>query len=437
MKKPRPLFLAAAILAFALTACTSVPGTRAENAQRATTSAAFSAERLARVDSLLQQYVDENRIAGAVALVLRDGQPVYERAVGWSDKEAGTRMATDTIFRIASQTKAITSVAILSLMEQGKVSLSDPVSRFIPSFANSRVAVPAAAGSKAKVTYVPAKRAITIRDLLTHTSGISYGQESHIAALYEAQGLGPAAGMGWYTADKNEPVCATMERLGALPYVAQPGEAWVYGYSTDVLGCVVERASGIALDEFLRTHITQPLGMKDTQFFLPASQRQRLAAVYSSGADGRILRAPEGPNGQGDYVDGPRRNFAGGAGLLSTARDYGRFMEMIRNGGELDAARILAPRSVALMTTNQIGTLRSSDGLGFGLGFETIDRYGASGLSSIGSYGWGGAYGSTYRVDPQARLVILLMIQLMPNQTDVREKFSTLVYQALLEPLAQ
>lgn len=435
MKKAHVLFLAAAIQALALASCTTVPAARADNpsqaAQHTTTSPAFSAERLARIDSFLQQYVDENRIAGAVALVLQDGQPVYERAVGWSDKEAATRMATDTIFRIASQSKALTSVAILSLMEEGKLGLNDPVSRFIPGFANSRVAVPGTSGET-----VPAKRPITIRDLLTHTSGLSYGSESAIAALYEAKGLGPAAGNGWYTADKNEPVCATMERLATLPFVAQPGEAWVYGYSTDVLGCVVERASGIALDEFVHTRITQPLGMKDTHFFLPANQRQRLAAVYASGADGRIVRAADGPKGQGDYVDGPRRNFSGGAGLLSTARDYGRFMEMIRNGGELEGTRILAPRTVALMTTNQVGTLHSADGLGFGLGFETIDRYGASGLLSVGSYGWGGAYGSTYEVDPQARLVVLLMIQLMPNQTDVQEKFSTLVYQALMEPMA-
>jgi CubicO group peptidase (beta-lactamase class C family) len=391
------------------------------------TPTAFSAARLARIDSLLQQYVDENRIAGAVALVLRDGEPVYERAVGWSDKEAGRRMATDTIFRIASQTKAITSVSILSLVEEGKIALNDPVSRFIPAFAKTTVAVEPGAPP------VPAKRAITIRDLLTHTAGISYGTESRVAALYEAKGLGPAAGFGWYTADKNEPICDTMERLASLPFVAQPGEAWVYGYNLDVLGCVVERASGVPLDAFIRTRVTEPLGMRDTQFFLPAEERNRLAAVYSSGTDGRITRAPEGPKGQGSYVDGPRRSFAGGAGLLSTARDYARFLEMIRRGGVTGATRILAPRTVALMTTNQSGTLHSETGLGFGLGFETTDRYGASGMSAVGSFGWGGAYGSLYRVDPDARLVIVFMIQLLPNLTDIREKFPTLVYQALVE----
>jgi CubicO group peptidase (beta-lactamase class C family) len=385
------------------------------------------AERLVRVDRLLQDYVDQGRVAGAVALVLQDGKPVYERAVGWADKEAGTKMTPDTIFRIASQTKAVTSVAVLSLMEEGKLTLTDPVSRYIPSFASSKVAVKSDDGVK----IVPAKRPITIRDLLTHTSGYSYGTNPEVASMYEAKGLGPAAGYGWFTADKNEDICDSMERLGTLPAVSQPGEAWVYGYNTDVLGCIVERVSGEGLDAFIRERITGPLRMKDTQFFLPASERQRLAAVYSIGSDGRIVRAPDGPRGQGAYVDGPRKNFAGGAGLLSTARDYARFLEMIRRGGALDGVRILSPRTVALMTTNQIGTLHSSSGLGWGLGFETTDRVGANGLDGAGAFGWAGAYASIYRVDPESHLVITLMIQVLPNTTDLGRKFPTVVYQAI------
>ena len=391
---------------------------------------ALSGDRVGRIDRLLQEYVDEGRIAGAVALVLSDGRPVYERAVGWSDKEAGRQMTSDTIFRIASQTKAVTSVAVLSLMEEGKIGLTDPVSRFIPAFATTTVSV--RSGGTAEI--VPAKRPIAIRDLLTHTSGISYGTQPDIAALYKAKGLGPAAGLGWYMADKDEPICTTMETLAGLPFVAQPGEAWVYGYNIDVLGCVVERASGMPLDEFVRTRITEPLGMKDTRFFLPIDQRGRLAAVYASGSDGRIARAPEGSRGQGAYVDGPRRSFSGGAGLLSTARDYARFLEMIRQGGALDGVRVLAPRTVEMMTTNQVGTLYSSTGLGFGMGFETTDRYGANGLDSKGAYGWDGAYGTMYRADPKARLVVLLMVQLLPDATDIRTKFPTLVYQSLIEP---
>jgi len=387
----------------------------------------LSPERVARIDKVLQQYVDENRIAGAVGYVLQDGKPIYERAVGWADKEAGTRMAPNTIFRIASQTKAITSAAILSLMEEGKLNLTDPVSRYIPSFASSKVAVRKEGG----VEIVPARRPILIRDLLTHTAGISYGTDPSVAAEYQAKGLGPAAGYGWFTADKDEPICVTMERLGTLPFVAQPGEAWVYGYNTDILGCIVEKASGMPLDEFIRTRITGPLGMKDTVFFLTPAQRGRLAAVYTAAPDGTVVRAPDGPRGQGTYVDGPRKSFAGGAGLLSTAQDYARFLEMIRRGGAIDGVRILSPRTVALMTTNQIGTLHSPNGLGFGYGFETTDRYGANGLDSAGAFGWSGAYSSTYRVDPESHLVICFMVQVLPTTTDIGRKFPTLVYQAL------
>jgi len=386
--------------------------------------------RLSRIDRVLEEHVTSNRLAGAVGLALRDGKVVYEKAVGWADKESGTRMATDSLFRIASQTKAVTSTAILILMEEGRLSLTDPVSRYLPSFAKSMVSMPGADGD----TVVPATRAITIRDLLTHTSGLSYGTDARLSAQYAAAGLGPAAGNGWYTADKTEPVCETMDRLGTLPLAAQPGTRWVYGYSTDVLGCVVERVSGQPLDIFVRERITDPLKMFDTHFFLPESKRTRLTTVYGSGPGGLVVRAPEGSRGQGHYVDGPRRNFAGGAGLVSTARDYARFLEMVRRGGALDDVRILSPRTVMLMTTNQVGTLHSSTGLGWSLAFETTDQFGANGLSAAGSFGWGGAYGSVYRVDPSERLTMVLMIQLMPNGTDIRSMFPNLVHQAVFTP---
>jgi CubicO group peptidase (beta-lactamase class C family) len=387
----------------------------------------FDPARSAVIDRALQRYVDTDRVAGIVALALQDGQVVYEKAFGWSDKEAGRRMTPDTIFRIASQSKAITSAAVMQLVEEGLLTLNTRVSTLIPSFTRTSVAV---ANDRGSVSQVPARRPITVRDLLTHTAGISYGREPSVAAMYEEKGLGPAAGNGWYTADKNEPVCETMERLGTLPFVAQPGEAWVYGYNTDVLGCLVEKVSGMSLDAYLRDKILAPLAMKDTHFFLPAGQKERLSAVYSSN-DGKYVRAPEGSRGQGHYVDGPRRNFAGGAGLLSTARDYARFLEAMRRGGTLDGARILSPLSVKLMSTNQVGALHSNTGLGYGLGFETVDRFGANGMSYEGTFGWGGAYGSQYRVDPTARLTMVLMIQLMPNTTDIAQVFPTLIYQAL------
>ena len=429
MRKQWVIVMAALLASPMLSAQTAAPpqGEVPSAAPRAT-RAGFSSERLKRVDAVLDQYVQENKVAGVVALVLRNGQPVYERAAGWADKEGSRKMTTDTIFRIASQTKAITSAAVLILVEEGKIALNDPVSRFIPAYAKTTVAVRSEAG----INFVPAKRQITIKDLLTHTAGISYGVQPDVAKAYEEKGLGPAAGFGWYTADKSEAICDTMERLASLPFVAQPGEAWVYGYNTDILGCIVEKASGKNLDEFIRTRITGPLGMKDTSFFLPPEKKNRLATVYTV-SNGTLTRAPEGPRGQGNYVEGPRRSFAGGAGLLSTIRDYSRFLEMIRNGGSLAGARILAPRTVALMNHNQIGTLHSTAGLGFGLGFQTTDQVGANGLEPVDSFGWAGAYGSVYRVDPTAGINVLMMIQLLPNTTDLAARYQAAVHQAFTD----
>jgi CubicO group peptidase (beta-lactamase class C family) len=416
----------------------ALPQARAQRGGRATAAVppgarrlGFDVSRLTRLDSLFQRAVDRSEVAGVVALVLKDGQPVYEKAFGWADREANRRMTTDAIFRIASQSKALTSVALMSLVEEGKIALGDPVSKYIPDFEHTTVAVRGDTGR----AIVPAKRRITIHDLLTHTAGISYGTDSLVAPLYAAAGLGPAAGWGWYTADKKEPICLTIERLATLPFVAQPGERFVYGYNTDILGCVVERVAGAPLDEVIRTRITDPLQMRDTHFYLPAEQRTRLTAVYASGADMKIARAPDGPKGQGNYVDGPRRSFSGGAGLLSTAHDYGRFLQMLLNGGTLDGARILGPKTIALMTTNQSGTLYSTTGQGFGLGFSTLEQPGADGrVESAGTFGWGGAYGSTYEVDPKEHLVLVFMMQLLPSRTDVAQKFPMLVYQALVEP---
>jgi CubicO group peptidase (beta-lactamase class C family) len=388
----------------------------------------LSPERLKRLDRMLDSEATTSHLAGAVGLVLQDGRVVYQRAVGWADREAGRKMTPDAIFRIASQSKAITSTAVLILLEEGRLDLNDPVSRWLPGFDATTVQT-ASNGSP-----TPAKRKITVKDLLTHTAGISYGTDSAVASLYAAKGLGPSAGWGWYTADKDEPICTTMDRLATLPFVAQPGEAFVYGYNTDILGCIVERVSGQPLDQFIANRITGPLAMHDTYFFLPETKRSRLAAVYSPIADGNTIRAPDGPKGQGDYVAGPRKSFAGGAGLLSTAHDYARFLQMILNGGELDGVRILSPRTVALMTHDQIAPIMLGPGMGFGLGFSVVERVGASGLAPVGSFGWGGAYATVYQVDPVDRIVIVFMTQLLPNgSAGARARFPTLVYQALVD----
>ena len=390
----------------------------------------FDPARLRRIDTWMQGYVDSNQIGGAVGLVLRDGRVVYQHAVGWIDKESGRRMTPNALFRIASQTKAVTTVAILSLVEEGKIGVDDPVSHWIPAFAHTTVAVKGDTG----LVIVPAKRAITIRDLLTHTSGISTGLDPLIARAYAAKGLGSEAGFWWYFDDKTEPICTTVERLATLPFSAQPGERWIYGYSIDVLGCVAERVAGMPLDRLIRERITGPLKMNDTYFYVPRAAAARLVTVYASDSTNHATRAADGPRGQGQYVTGPRQEFSGGAGLVSTAADYARFLDMLRSGGQLGGVRILAPHTVDLMTHNQVGMLYDSSGArGFGFGFETTERYGGDGMTSVGSSRWGGAYGSVYYVDTAERLVIVFMMNQLPNATDIRDKFPTLVYQALTQ----
>jgi CubicO group peptidase (beta-lactamase class C family) len=384
-----------------------------------------SPERLERLSQVLQGYVEEERIAGAVVLVSRRGKVVLHEAFGWRDVEARSPMQKDTIFRIASQTKAIVSVAAMMLQEEGKLLISDDVGRYLPEFTETTVAVPRDGGG---YDVVPAVRPITIRDLLTHTSGFGYGDGIARDAWQEA-GL-----QGWYFADRAEPIRETVRRMAALPAESQPGESWVYGYSTDILGALVEQVAGQPLDELLEERIFRPLGMTDTHFYLPKGKRDRLAVVYAATPDG-IARAPEhgGMRGQGEYVDGPRASFSGGAGLLSTAPDYARFLHMLLNGGELDGQRILSRKTVELMTADHLGDVSFADGEGFGLGFYVVEELGPRGQpGSVGEFGWGGAYHTTYWVDPAEELVVVYMTQLLPaGDVDDAEKVRALVYQAL------
>ena len=402
-------------------------------------SVGLSAERLARLRAGLQQQVAAGRAVGVVAYVARNGRVVFHEAFGQADREAGVPMKTDTVFRIASQTKALTSVAVMMLVEEGRIGLADPVSRFIPAFKKTTVAVPPppAAVDATPVSAVPAKREITIRDLLTHTAGIGYGS-GVAAAQWKAAGI-----QGWYFADRSEPVSAFVERMATLPMDAQPGEKFVYGYNTDILGVVVEKVSGQTLAEFLQKRITGPLGLVDTQFYLPSAQKARLAAVYAAKDDGTFERATDPKTGQGHYVEGPRVAYAGGAGLLSTARDYGRFLQMVLNGGELDGVRLLSPKTVELMTVNHVGTLfaegwgaGANAGMGFGLGFEVMEDVGKNGrYGSVGEFGWGGAYHTNYWVDPKEKLVCVVMTQLLPaGSSDLHAKVRTLVYQSIVGP---
>jgi CubicO group peptidase (beta-lactamase class C family) len=279
----------------------------------------------------------------------------------------------------------------------------------------------------------PAKREITIRDLLTHTSGVSYGGAgSPGVEAFKAAGI-----QGWYFADRKEPVANVIDRLAALPFDAQPGERYIYGYNTDILGVVVEKASGMPLDRFFQTRIFESMKMVDSSFFLPPGKKSRLATVYAATAAGGIVRAPEGAAGQGDYLDGPRACFSGGAGLLSTAMDYARLLQMLLNGGELDGVRLLSPMAVELMTSNHVGSLYLDGTMGFGLGFEVVEDVGLAGrLASPGTFGWGSAYFSRYWVDPRERVVAVFFSQLLPARgLDLQDKFRVLVGQTIVGPI--
>ncbi len=367
----------------------------------------MSAARLEALGANLQAFVDEDRIAGQSVLVLRRGQIAFSVANGWRDKEAGVAMTADTIFRIASQTKAIVSTGIMVLQEQGRLDIGDPLGRYIPEWSEMQVAVPDGAGG-----YVleDAATPITIRHLLTHTAGISYGN-GPARERWEEAGF-----QGWYFANRDEPIAETIARMGSLPLDDHPGESWIYGYSTDILGVVIEKASGMDLRSFLQQEIFDPLDMRDTHFYLPEEKRDRLATVYRPGADGvEAIPASDGMQSQGMYVDGPRMSYSGGAGLLSTARDYARFLQMTLNGGELDGARILSRKSIELMTADHLGDIAFNPGQGFGLGYSVLEYLGGRGrLGSEGEYGWGGAYHSTYWVDPKEALVVVYLTQIIP-----------------------
>jgi CubicO group peptidase (beta-lactamase class C family) len=414
--------LASVILALALTASAFAQGP----AVAAPESVGMSGARLQRLSSAMKRAVAEEKVAGVVTLVARKGKIVHYETFGQLDREKHVPMPKDAIFRIASMSKAITTVAAMMLVEEGKLLLDDPVSKFIPAFKKTTVMAPATT-SGPEVASLPARREITIRDLMTHTAGISYGSGA-LEAQYKTANV-----YMWYFADKDESIATTIERLATLPFTSQPGERYVYGFSTDVLGVVVERASGSSLDEFFRTRIFAPLKMVDSSFYLPAAKSSRFATVYSTGPGG-LTRAPKEGTGQGDYVTGPRKSFSGGAGVLSTAADYARFLQMLLNGGELDGVRLLGPKSVQLMTSNHVGNLYQDGRFGFGLGFEIVEHVGRSGRpGSVGEFGWGGAYYTKFWVDPVEKLVAVFMTQLLPaGGPALQDQFRVLVNQAIV-----
>jgi CubicO group peptidase (beta-lactamase class C family) len=319
----------------------------------------------------------------------------------------------------------------MQLMEEGQIRITDPISNFLPGFAKTTVAVPVE-GSSAKYAVVPASRQLTVHDVLTKTTGISY-PSGPTESLYEAQGFHQ-----WYFADKSVPMCEMIEKLPQLPFQAQPGERWMNGYTADILGCVIERLSGLNLEQFMRAHIFDPLKMNDTYFFLPKEKVSRLTAVYAALPGGGIKRADgKWTQGQGDYVDGPRMAYSGGAGILTTASDLARFLQMLLNGGELEGARIISPKTIELITANHVGNIFKNGKMGFGFNVEiNIPSGDADRLGSIGDYGWAGAYFPRFLVDPSEHMFAIFMGQLTPygGASDLHDKFTNGVYQALVRP---
>jgi CubicO group peptidase (beta-lactamase class C family) len=384
----------------------------------------MSAERLVRIDKMIQQGIDNGWIAGAVGLIARDGKIVYNKSFGVSNIVSKTPMKPDDIFRIASQTKAITSVAVMMLFEEGKFLLDDPISKYIPEFANPRV-LDQFNKNDSTYTTVPANREVTIRDLLTHTSGIDYAGigSPTMNAVYAKAGI-PTG----FVSDKII-LGDKIRKLGKLPLVHQPGERFTYGLNVDVLGYLVEVLSGETLDHYFQKHIFEPLGMSDTYFYLPSSKFNRLVHVASEDKDHHLVNAAD------DFVNYPLSGgtyYSGGAGLSSTIKDYAVFLQMLLNRGVYNGKRILARRTVELMTTNQIGNL-NVDRDKFGLGFEITTKEGQALLGiSEGSFAWGGYFSTTYWADPKERLVCLIFMQQSPlSHSEISDKFRVMVYQAL------
>tara|TARA_B100000686_G_C16781048_1_gene971888 strand:+ start:10 stop:1293 length:1284 start_codon:yes stop_codon:yes gene_type:complete len=396
-------------------------------------SVGLSSNRLKRLTDELDAYVADQKLPGGVALVLRKGKSAYFYSFGYRDKELMDPMEKDDIFRIASQTKSIISVGIMILQEKGLLLIQDPVSKYIEEFENTKVAESDGDGS---YEIVKAKRGITIRDLLTHTAGVGWGF-GPAKDLWEREEI-----MGWYFAHRDETIQTTVKRLAKLPMDSHPGEKFVYGLSTDILGAVIEVVSGQSLDQFLKNEIFDPLQMNDTHFYLPLSKIDRLTKVYSSTDSNIKLAANPGKRegvgmiGQGHYVNGPRMSFSGGAGLLSTAEDYAVFLQMMLNKGQFGKKRILSRKSVELMVTNHIADIPFWwEGIRFGLGFATVEELGGRGmLGSVGEFSWGGAYHSTYWVDPNEDMVVVYFTQLLPAiNIDDHSKLRTLIYQSIID----
>jgi CubicO group peptidase (beta-lactamase class C family) len=389
----------------------------------------LSSERLERIGSEVQHDIADKRIAGAVTLVARRGRVAWFKAQGMADREAGKPMAADSMFRICSMTKPITSAAVMILYEEGRFLLDDPVSKYLPEFKNPKVLVKRA---NSESYTIPATREITIRDLLRHTSGLTYHWNDDLGPMYKAANV--AHGLLPYDGTIEDSV----KRLAALPLLFNPGEKFEYSLSLDVLGRLVEVVSGKPLDEFFRTRIFEPLGMKETYFFPPENKLERLAAAYTYYQGKGLNRFPDTPITEGSFTysadypyRGPKKLFSGGAGLVSTAMDYLRFCQMMLDGGKLGNTRLLSRKSVELMTGDQLGKISADQAFGLGFGVDGV-KGPLSELGSAGEYNWGGFFYTGFIIDPKEQMIVIFMAQLHPTgDLDLNRKVNVLAYQAI------
>ena len=396
----------------------------------------LSSERLARIERHLERrYLDQKKIAGALTLVARRGQIAHLAPVGMMDLERGKPMRADTIFRIYSMSKPITSVALMTLYEHGHFQLDDAVHKYIPAFRDLRVYE---AGNHPTFATRPVERAMTIRDLLTHTSGLTYGfmERTNVDRAYRRLGIG----------DRNTTLAEMVETLSTLPLEFSPGTRWNYSVATDVIGHLIERISGRRLDAFLREEIFAPLGMNDTGFHVPPDRLERFATNYTRMPD-KSVRIEDDPTAS-PYAT-PPAYFSGGGGLVSTASDYLSFCQMLLNHGELGGRRILGRKTIELMTENHLPEGRdiaelnlggqfsqvTYDGVGFGLGFSvTLDLARAQTVGSPGEYAWGGAASTAFWIDPAEELIVIFMTQFMPSGTfNFRGQLKSIIYPAIID----
>jgi CubicO group peptidase (beta-lactamase class C family) len=394
-------------------------------------SVGLSSERLERISTAVQRSIDEKRVAGVVTLVARRGHIAWLKAQGMMDREAAKPMQTDSIFRICSMTKAITSLAAMMLYEEGRFTLDDPVSKYIPEFKNPKVLVKPASGQ----TYtIPASKEITIRNLLTHTSGLTYHWNGDLGQMYKDADV--AHGILAYDGT----IGNSVKHLAGLPLLFNPGERFEYSLGVDVLGYLVEVVSGKPLDEFFRTRIFEPLGMKDTYFYLPENKVNRLAAAYTFYPEKGLSRFPDQPIAEDNFVysadypyRGPKKLFAGGAGLCSTAPDYARFCQLMLDGGKMGGTRLISRKSVELMTHDQLGKIGPDQGFGLGFGVDGV-KSPLPELGSPGQYNWGGFYYTAFVIDPKEQMITVFMAQLHPTgDLNLDRLFHTLAVQAIVD----